>query len=60
MIIDKKPYGPDDTLSIDGSTGEVMLGEVKRSEPKFSADFGTLMSRSDDARRLGVRTHECS
>jgi pyruvate,orthophosphate dikinase len=46
-----------DTLSIDGSTGEVMAGEVKRSVPELSKDFKTVMSWADKERRLGVRTN---
>jgi len=46
-----------DTLSIDGSTGEVMLGEVKRSMPKLSGNFNTIMKWADEFRTLGVRTN---
>ncbi|MCZ6444761.1 MAG: pyruvate, phosphate dikinase [Planctomycetota bacterium] len=46
-----------DVLSIDGSTGEVLLGEVKRSVPRLSSDFATLMTWADTSRRLGVRTN---
>ncbi|MCA9290206.1 MAG: pyruvate, phosphate dikinase [Phycisphaerales bacterium] len=46
-----------DVISIDGSTGEVMFGEVKRSTPKLSGDFATVMKWSDEVRRLGVRTN---
>ena len=46
-----------DTISIDGSTGEVMLGEVPRTEPKPSKDFRTLMKWADGVRTLKVRTN---
>ena len=46
-----------DVLTIDGSTGEVMLGEVATIQPKLSGDFGTLMSWADEIRQLGIRTN---
>jgi len=57
VTINGKSYGVKDTLSIDGSTGEVMEGEVKKSEPKMSGDFATIMKWSDKHRTLGVRTN---
>ena len=45
--------GPDDTLSIDGSTGEVMEGEVAHSQPELSGYFGTVMEWGDEHRALG-------
>jgi len=44
-------------LSIDGVNGDVMLGEVPRSQPKLSGAFSTLMTWADKHRRLGVRTN---
>jgi len=46
-----------DVLTIDGSTGEVMLGEVATVEPELAGDFGTLMEWADEVRRLKVRTN---
>ena len=46
-----------DILTIDGSTGEVMLGAVATIQPKPSGDFGTLMSWADEIRQLGIRTN---
>jgi pyruvate,orthophosphate dikinase len=46
-----------DVLSVDGSTGEILVGDVKRSPPKMSAEFNTLMEWADSMRRLGVRTN---
>lgn len=46
-----------DVLSIDGSTGEVMEGEVVTSQPKLSSEFSKLMSWADRYRRLKVRTN---
>ena len=46
-----------DWISLDGSSGQVMLGQVPTVEPSFSAAFGTIMSWADDKRRLAVRTN---
>ncbi|MBP7582481.1 MAG: pyruvate, phosphate dikinase [Spirochaetes bacterium] len=46
-----------DYLSLDGSTGEVMLGEVKTVEAQLSGNFGTIMKWADEVRKLGVRTN---
>jgi len=46
-----------DTVTIDGSTGEVMVGEVPTVQPELSGDFGTLMEWADAKRRLKVRTN---
>ena len=46
-----------DTISIDGTSGEVMLGTVPRSEPVLPAEFERLMGWADEARRLAVRTN---
>ncbi|HEX8216433.1 MAG TPA: pyruvate, phosphate dikinase, partial [Allosphingosinicella sp.] len=47
----------DDTITIDGSTGEVMLGAVATVQPELVGDFGTLMVWADRSRRLRVRTN---
>jgi len=52
-----KTYTHKDTLSIDGSTGEVMAGEIATQEPKLSHEFGTVMKWADDYRTLQVRTN---
>jgi len=46
-----------DALTLDGSTGEVMLGEVKLIQPEMSGDFATLMTWADKYRTIGVRTN---
>ncbi|GAB4275601.1 MAG: pyruvate, phosphate dikinase [Candidatus Rifleibacteriota bacterium] len=46
-----------DWISLDGSTGEVMLGQVKTIEPSLSGNFGTIMKWADEIRALDVRTN---
>ncbi|MCH7602963.1 MAG: pyruvate, phosphate dikinase [Planctomycetes bacterium] len=57
VIVGGRRYTAKSILSIDGSTGEVMLGSVKRSTPKLSAEFGTIMKWADQVRTLKVRTN---
>jgi pyruvate, orthophosphate dikinase len=47
----------DDIITINGSTGEVMLGEVPTIQPELSGDFATLMEWADEARTMGVRAN---
>jgi len=42
------------TISIDGSTGEVMAGDVQREEPKLTDEFKSLMEWADANRTLDV------
>ena len=46
-----------DWISLDGSTGEVMTGQLPTVEPTMSGDFDKFMKICDDVRRLGVRTN---
>ncbi|OSQ49586.1 pyruvate, phosphate dikinase [Thalassospira alkalitolerans] len=46
-----------DVITLDGATGEVMLGEVATLKPDLSGDFSQLMEWADGVRRLKVRTN---
>jgi len=46
-----------DWISLDGSTGEVMLGQVRTRPPELGESFRRLMEMADRHRRLGVRTN---
>ncbi len=50
-------YKEGDVISIDGTTGAVYDGAVKRVEPDVSGDFATLMNWADEIRVLKVRTN---
>ena len=52
-----KTYGKNDVISLDGTTGEVMLGSVETQEPKLSGDFAKLMKWADQFRTMAVRTN---
>ena len=46
-----------DTLTIDGSTGDVLEGEVAMIKPELTGDFATIMEWTDELRKLEVRTN---
>lgn len=46
-----------DFISLDGSTGEVMVGKVDTVEPKISGDFEQIMEWADGIRNVKVRTN---
>jgi pyruvate, orthophosphate dikinase len=46
-----------ETITLDGSTGEVMLGAVPTIQPELSGDFATLMAWADAIRTMGVRAN---
>ena len=57
LTINGTRLGPDDMISIDGVTGEVILGDVPKIPPTFSNEFHTLMQWADATRKLTVRTN---
>jgi len=46
-----------DIITIDGSTGEIMLGEIPMIDPTFSDEFKLLLEWADEVRKLGVRAN---
>ncbi|MEN3146969.1 pyruvate, phosphate dikinase [Neorhizobium sp. IRAMC:178] len=46
-----------DTVTIDGSSGQVLKGAVPMIQPALSGDFGKLMAWADKTRRMTVRTN---
>ena len=46
-----------DFVTIDGGTGQVLLGEIKMQKPELSGEFATLMGWADKVRRLKVRAN---
>ncbi|MSP83514.1 MAG: pyruvate, phosphate dikinase [Alphaproteobacteria bacterium] len=46
-----------DTITIDGSTGEVMAGEVPTIQPELSGHFAKIMEWADQHRTMKVRTN---
>ena len=46
-----------DTITLDGTSGEVMLGDIPKTEASSSDDFQTLLGWADEHRRLKVRAN---
>ena len=46
-----------DIITIDGSSGRIILGSVPTVKPEISGDFSRLMSWADNLRKLKVRTN---
>lgn len=46
-----------DVITVDGSTGEIILGEIPMIEPQLSDEFQLLLAWADEARKLGVRAN---
>ncbi|MDF9864882.1 pyruvate,phosphate dikinase [Methylorubrum pseudosasae] len=46
-----------DVITVDGSTGQVIQGEVKMLQPELSGDFAALMEWADAVRTMKVRTN---
>ncbi len=46
-----------DIITVDGSSGQVLLGRVAMVQPELSGEFATIMEWADGVRRLGVRAN---
>ncbi len=46
-----------DWITLNGTTGEVIVGQVPMVEAQVGGNFGTLMSWADEYRALGIRTN---
>ncbi len=52
-----KTYGPDDWLSLDGTTGNIYAQKIPTEPAEVTGDFGILMGWADKFRALHVRTN---
>lgn len=57
MRVKDKIVREGDWISLDGTTGQVMLGKVNTMDPELSGYFGTLMGWADQIRTLKVRAN---
>ncbi len=57
MTVMGEVFAKGQTITIDGSSGEVLKGAVNMRQPELSGDFGVVMAWADRARKLGVRTN---
>jgi pyruvate,orthophosphate dikinase len=57
LCVDGLIYKEGAVLSIDGATGQVILGEVPMKEPELSQEFLTFLGWADELKRLEVRAN---
>jgi pyruvate,orthophosphate dikinase len=57
FVVDGTRVKEGEVISIDGTTGRVVLGKVPLVEPKLSGDFETLLGWADSIRQLRVRAN---
>ncbi|MBN1796806.1 MAG: pyruvate, phosphate dikinase [Sedimentisphaerales bacterium] len=57
MTVGKLTIKEGDWVSIDGSKGQVMKGQLATIEPTLSGAFGEFMKMCDSIRKLGIRTN---
>jgi len=46
-----------DFISLDGSTGNIYIEDIKTVDPEISGDFATFMTWADEARTMNVRAN---
>ncbi|HNG16862.1 pyruvate, phosphate dikinase, partial [Accumulibacter sp.] len=57
MSVGDQTWNEGDWISLDGSTGDVFLGQVPTKEAELTGDFGALMELADRYKRLGIRAN---
>jgi pyruvate, orthophosphate dikinase len=57
FTVEEKVINYGDVITIDGSTGEIMLGEIPMIEPQLSDEFQLLLAWADQERKIGVRAN---
>ncbi len=57
LTVGNTVLGQGDMVTIDGSTGQVLKGDVPKIQPEVSGTFGTLMEWVDEIRTLKVRAN---
>ncbi len=57
LTVNGQTFKKGDILTIDGSTGQVLVGQVAMQQPELSGEFATLMGWADKVRRLKIRAN---
>jgi pyruvate,orthophosphate dikinase len=57
IALDGREIAEGDLITIDGGTGEVIVGEVNLVPPRINEDFELLLGWADEVRRLKVRAN---
>jgi len=55
--IDDKTINEGDTITIDGSSGKVFMGEIPAIEPKMTQDFRTILEWAQKSKKIGIRAN---
>jgi pyruvate,orthophosphate dikinase len=53
----RKVFHEGDIITIDGSSGQVLVGAVEMTEPDMGGAFATLLEWADAARDIGIRAN---
>ena len=57
LTIGEYVFKEGDYISLDGTAGDVLKGQIKTVPPKLSGDFAEIMSWADEIRTLKIRTN---
>ncbi|QVL33003.1 pyruvate, phosphate dikinase [Telmatocola sphagniphila] len=57
VVISGQTLKAGDFITINGTTGDVMIGKVETIAPSMTGDFSTLMTWADKSRKLKIRTN---
>ncbi|MEN3930219.1 pyruvate, phosphate dikinase [Microvirga sp. W0021] len=57
LSVGDKTLSKGDIITIDGATGQVLIGQIKMLEPELSGEFAALMEWADAARTLKIRAN---
>ncbi|WP_291844809.1 pyruvate, phosphate dikinase [Maricaulis sp.] len=57
FVVGRRIVKDGDMVTIDGASGQVLMGEAKMIKPELTGDFGKLMVWADKARRMKIRTN---
>lgn len=57
LTVNGQLFKKGDIITIDGSTGQVLAGQVAMQQPELSGEFATLMGWADKVRRLKIRAN---
>lgn len=57
LNVGEKTYQRGEIITVDGTSGQVLEGEIAMLQPELSDDFATLMEWADAARTMAVRTN---
>jgi pyruvate,orthophosphate dikinase len=57
ITVEDKVIAYGELITIDGSTGEIMLGEIPMIEPELSDEFQLLLAWADQERKISVRAN---